>query len=161
MRKNLERGGCVLRCGAWFSSGKGVVELVSQLGEEGWTVPLHLRGSAWKKNRKKTPTKVERTGIQVWQLQDPKLKSSWHSVAPLAPSQTSTSECLVSGHGLPSQTLLRWGYLCPELARDYLHRSGKYTVEKGIISCVHDAYGKQVSIHRSVDLYCIDHISLP
>ena len=33
----------------------------------------------------------------------------------------------------------------PELARDSLNRSGKYSVEGGIISPVHDAYGKKVS----------------
>ena len=31
-----------------------------------------------------------------------------------------------------------------ELARDWLHSTGKYAVEGGIISPVHDAYGKKV-----------------
>ena len=31
-----------------------------------------------------------------------------------------------------------------ELARDWLHNTGKYAVEGGIISPVHDAYGKKV-----------------
>lgn len=33
-----------------------------------------------------------------------------------------------------------------ELARDHLNHSGRYIVEKGVISIVHDAYGKKVSI---------------
>lgn len=31
-----------------------------------------------------------------------------------------------------------------ELARDCLHQTGKFVVEKGILSCVHDAYNKKV-----------------
>ena len=41
--------------------------------------------------------------------------------------------------------------LTPELARDFLHRTGKYEVERGILSCVHDAYGKKVC-GRSLDV---------
>ena len=33
----------------------------------------------------------------------------------------------------------------PEVARDYLHGTGKFTVEQGIISPVHDSYNKEVS----------------
>ncbi len=36
-----------------------------------------------------------------------------------------------------------------EIARDCLHSSGKFTVEKGVLSCVHDAYGKKVSIKQN------------
>jgi len=35
-------------------------------------------------------------------------------------------------------------FLCVELARDFLHRMGGYDVIGGVISPVHDAYGKQV-----------------
>lgn len=37
-----------------------------------------------------------------------------------------------------------------ELARDWLHSTGKYAVEGGIISPVHDAYGKKVHEHNYV-----------
>jgi len=37
-----------------------------------------------------------------------------------------------------------------ELARDWLHSTGKYAVEGGIISPVHDAYGKKVHGHNYV-----------
>ncbi len=33
-----------------------------------------------------------------------------------------------------------------ELARDYLNNSGRYHVDKGIISIVHDAYEKKVCV---------------
>jgi hypothetical protein len=37
-------------------------------------------------------------------------------------------------------------HVSPEVARDSLHHTNKFTVEKGIISPVHDSYGKKVSI---------------
>ena len=37
-----------------------------------------------------------------------------------------------------------------ELARDWLHSTGKYAVEGGIISPVHDAYGKKVLGHMYI-----------
>lgn len=40
--------------------------------------------------------------------------------------------------------------LFPELARDCLHHTGKYVVERGILSCVHDAYGKKVCALKCV-----------
>ena len=62
-----------------------------------------------------------------------------------------------------------------ELARDFLHRTSKFRVVRGIVSPVHDAYGKKVStpsyrasvqchfylVHRvwlrhSIDLPCVN-----
>lgn len=43
---------------------------------------------------------------------------------------------------LPTNVLI----FLTELARDCLQRTGKYVVERGVISCVHDAYGKKVKI---------------
>ena len=37
-----------------------------------------------------------------------------------------------------------------ELAHDWLHSTGKYAVEGGIISPVHDAYGKKVHGHMYI-----------
>ena len=46
--------------------------------------------------------------------------------------------------------------LYSELARDSLHATGKYTVERGIISPVHDGYGKKVCVGAEVGLHrCI------
>lgn len=44
-----------------------------------------------------------------------------------------------------------------ELARDYLHQTGKYVVERGILSCVHDAYGKKglVSSKHRIAMCCL------
>ena len=39
-----------------------------------------------------------------------------------------------------------YDFSLPELARDCLNGLGKYSVEGGIISPVHDAYGKKVSV---------------
>ena len=41
-----------------------------------------------------------------------------------------------------------------ELARDWLHSTGKYAVEGGIISPVHDAYGKKVHEPNCVKTVC-------
>lgn len=38
---------------------------------------------------------------------------------------------------------------CTELARDCLNHSGKYVVERGIISIVHDDYGKKVCVYMN------------
>lgn len=43
-------------------------------------------------------------------------------------------------------------YIIPiELARDHLNHSGQYHVEKGIVSIVHDSYGKKV---QGVTVFC-------
>ena len=37
-------------------------------------------------------------------------------------------------------------WILVELARDHLNHSGRYIVERGVISIVHDSYGKKVRV---------------
>jgi len=51
--------------------------------------------------------------------------------------------------------------LISELARDYLHRSTNCQVVAGLVSPVHDKYGKEVSTHTQCNIEQIKYKSYP
>ena len=89
---------------------------------------------------------------QTWLL--PATEWCSYCAAPSAQSRTCTSGCWVSlKSSSPYAVCFHWLTVLAELARDWMQRNSKCCVTRGIISPVHDAYGKKVAGSLAITPY--------